>query len=168
MALRASEALSGCSRTVPALCVHPGHALSHRDEILRSSAREIEMVDRCRAVAGKVEAKDGEYVPFEACAQLLSEHRDFHEVAISLVRRVAAGETTTDEAHQTRAVTRRLEGCRSKGARDDTRRRGEPYLMHLQPIRGQRVHFICVGSGAYGTTFLAAEAMARSRLPAKG
>lgn len=68
------------------------------------------MVNRYRAVAGMVDAKDGEYVPFEAYEQLLSEHRDLYEVASSLVWQIAAGETTADEAHQALAVSRRLDG----------------------------------------------------------
>ena len=68
------------------------------------------MVNRYRAVAGMVDAKDGEYVPFEAYEQLLSEHRDLYERAISLVSQIAAGETTTDEAQKALAVSRTLEG----------------------------------------------------------
>lgn len=123
---------------------------------------------RYRAVAGTVDAEDGEYVPFEAYAQLLSEHRDLYEVATSLVSQIAAGETTTDEGHQALAVSRRLEGYRSEVGLDGTRRHGELHQVHLQPMRGQRAHIICMGSGTYGTTFLAAKAVARSRLPAKG
>jgi hypothetical protein len=70
----------------------------------------IEMVNRYRAVAGMVDSSDGEYVPFEAYKQLLSERRELYELAISLVSQIAEGETTTDEAHKALAVSRRLEG----------------------------------------------------------
>lgn len=84
--------------------------MSHRHGILFQDAREIEMVNRYRAVAGIVDAKEGEYVPFEAYEQLLSEHRALYGLAISLVSQIAAGETTTDGAHQALAVSRRLDG----------------------------------------------------------
>ena len=78
--------------------------------MLRSNAREIEMVNRYRAVAGMVDSNDGEYVPFEAYKQLLTERRELYELAISLVSQIEEGETTTDEAHKALAVSRRLEG----------------------------------------------------------
>ena len=67
------------------------------------------MVNRYRAVAGMVDAKEGEYVPFDAYEQLLSEHRALYDVAISLISQIAAGKTTADEAHRALAVSRKLE-----------------------------------------------------------
>jgi hypothetical protein len=78
--------------------------------MLRSKAKEIEMVNRCRAAAGMVDSNDGEYVPFAADKQLLSERRELYELAISLVSRIAAGETTADEAHQALAVCKQWDG----------------------------------------------------------